>query len=162
MKTLIVYSSKTGTTEKCADILGKNLKDVTIINLAAIQNEDITKYDLIIIGSPIRIGMIDKKVKRFITKNFSTLQNKKVCYFLCCGFNENWKQYYEQNFPKKLLDNAIIYEIFGGEMHLEKQKGFDKFIVKMVSKNMGEDKEIKLLDENINRFIEKVKEIQLQ
>lgn len=69
MKKLIVYSSKTGTTEKCAGILGQNLIDATIINLATIQNEDINKYDLIIIGSPIRMGMIDKKVKEFLSKN---------------------------------------------------------------------------------------------
>ena len=63
MRILIVYASKTGTTERCAGILGQNLKDVTIINLIAAQNEDIDKYDLIIIGSPIRMGMIDKRVK---------------------------------------------------------------------------------------------------
>ena len=159
MKTLIVYASKTGTTERCAGILGKNLKDVTIINLTATQNEDINKYDLIIIGSPIRMGIIDKKVKDFISKNSKSLKNKKVAYFICCGFSENWKQYYEQNFPKELLDNAITYDSFGGEMNLEKQKGFDKFIVKMVSKNINKNKEIKIIDENINKFIEKVKEI---
>lgn len=156
MRTLIVYASKTGTTERCAGILGQNLKDVTIINLTATQNEDINKYDLIIIGSPIRMGMIDKKVKDFISKNSKLLKNKKVAYFICCGFSENWKQYYEQNFPKELLDNAITYESFGGEMNLEKQKGFDRFIVKMVSKNMPQDKEVKILNENINRFIEKI------
>lgn len=127
--------------------------------MTAIQNEDINKYDLIIIGSPIRMGMIDKRVKDFISKNFNLLKNKKVAYFICCGFNENWKQYYEQNFPKELIDNAITYDTFGGEMNLEKQKGFDKFIVKMVNKNMPQDKEVKILNENINRFIEKVKEI---
>ena len=42
-------------------------------------------------------------------------------------------------------------------MNLEKQKGFDKFIVKMVSKNMPQDKEVKILNENINRFIEKMR-----
>lgn len=156
MRILIVYASKTGTTERCAGILGQNLKDVTIINLTATQNEDINKYDLIIIGSPIRMGMIDKRVKDFISKNSKLLKNKKVAYFICCGFSENWKQYYEQNFPKELLDNAITYESFGGEMNLEKQKGFDKFIVKMVSRSMPQDKEVKILNENINRFIEKI------
>lgn len=82
-----------------------------------------------------------------------------VCYFICCGFNENWKQYYEQNFPKELLDNAMIYETFGGEMDLEKQKGFDKFIVKMVSKKIDKENEIRLLDENINRFIETINNV---
>lgn len=48
---------------------------------------------------------------------------------------------------------------WGGEMNLEKQKGFDKFIVKLVSKNIDRNKEIKIINENINKFIERVKEI---
>ncbi len=157
MKTLIVYASKTGTTEKCAGIIGQKLKDATIINLSARQNEDVNKYDKIIIGTPIRMGMIHKKVKEFINKNVEILKNKKVAYFICCGFAENYKQYFEQNISKELLENAITYDTFGGEMILEKQKGFDKFIVKMVSKNIAQNKEIKILTENIDRFIEKIK-----
>ena len=157
MKILIVYASKTGTTEKCVGILGQNFKDVTIINLTAIQNEDINKYDLIIIGSPIRMGMIHKKVKEFINKNTEILKNKKVAYFICCGFAENYQQYFEQNISKQLLEKAITYDTFGGEMILEKQKGFDKFIVKMVSKSIAQGREIKILNKNIDRFIEKVK-----
>ena len=42
-------------------------------------------------------------------------------------------------------------------MILEKQKGLDRLIVKMVSKNITQDKEIKILTENIDRFVEKVK-----
>ena len=88
------------------------------------QNEDINRYDLI-----------------------------KVAYFICCGFNENWKSYYEQNIPKDLLDTAIIYDTFGGEMDIQKQKGFDKFITKRVIKKIDKNKEIKILNENIDRFI---------
>ena len=87
MRILIVYASKTGTTERCAGIIGQNLKDVTIINLIAAQNEDIDKYDLIIIGSPIRMGMIDKRVKDFISKNFELLKNKKANTFRMLATN---------------------------------------------------------------------------
>ena len=41
-------------------------------------------------------------------------------------------------------------------MDLQKQKGFDKFITKMVSKNVDGNREIKILNENINRFIKKL------
>ena len=61
-----------------------------IINILN-QNEDINKYDLIIIGTPIRMGMIDKKIKKFLISNIETLKSKKVAYFICCGFNENYK-----------------------------------------------------------------------
>lgn len=158
MKTLIIYASKTGTTEKCAKEINRQLKDSKMVNILE-QNEDINKYDLIIVGTPIRMGMVDKRIKKFLISNIEPLISKKVAYFICCGFNENWKQYYEQNFPKELLDNAIVYDTFGGEMSMERQKGFDKFIVKMVSKNMDKDKEVKILDKNINKFIERVKEV---
>lgn len=158
MKTLIIYASKTGTTEKCSKEIQKRLKDATIIDIYT-NHEDIDKYDLIVIGSPIRIGMIDKKIKSFLIKNIENLKSKKVAYFICCGFNENWKSYYEQNVPKDLLENAITYDNFGGEIDIQKQKGFDKLIIKMVSKSIGENKKIGILNENIDRFVEKLFEL---
>lgn len=152
MKTLIIYASKTGTTEKCAQEINEQLKDSKIVNILN-QDEDINKYDLIVVGTPIRMGMIDNRIKKFLISNIETLKLKKVAYFICCGFSENWKSYYEQNIPKDLLDSAIVYDTFGGEMDIEKQKGFDKFITKMVSKNIDKNKEIKILNENIDRFI---------
>ena len=152
MNTLIIYASKTGTTEKCANQINRQLKNSKMVNILE-QNEDINRYNLIIIGTPIRMGMIDKKIKKFLISNIEALKSKKVAYFICCGFNENWKSYYKQNIPKELLDNAIIYDTFGGEMDLQKQKGFDKFIAKMVSNNTDKKKEIKILNENIERFI---------
>lgn len=152
MKTLIIYASKTGTTEKCAKELNNKLKDSEMVNILN-YNKNINKYDLIIIGTPIRMGMIDKRIKKFLNSNIEILKSKKVAYFICCGFNENFKKYYEQNIPNVLLDNAIIYDTFGGEMDIQKQKGFDKFIVKMVSKNIDKNKEIKVLYKNIDSFI---------
>ena len=84
---------------------------------------------------------------------------KKTAYFICCGFNENYQKYYEQNIPKELLDSAIVYDTFGGELDIEKQNGFDKFIIKMVSKSIDGNKEIKILDENIDKFIGKLNEV---
>lgn len=156
MNALIIYASKTGTTEKCANEINRQLKNSKIVNILN-QNENINEYDLIIIGTPIRMGMIDKKIKKFLISNIETLKSKKVAYFICCGFNENYKSYYEQNIPQDLLDNAIIYDTFGGEMDIQKQKGFDKFITKIVSKNTDKNKEIKILNENIESFIKLLK-----
>ena len=38
-------------------------------------------------------------------------------------------------------------------MDIQKQKGFDRFNVKMVSKNIDKNKEIKVLYKNIDSFI---------
>ena len=43
-------------------------------------------------------------------------------------------------------------------MDIEKQKGLDKLIVKMVSKVVADKVETKMLYENIDKFIEKIQE----
>lgn len=63
MKTLIIYASKTGTTEKCAQEINRQIKMSKMVNILN-QNENISGYDLIIVGTPIRMGMIDKKNKK--------------------------------------------------------------------------------------------------
>lgn len=157
MKILIIYASKTGTTEKCAKEINTKIKNSKIVNIKN-QNENIDKYDLIIIGTPIRIGMIDKKIKKFIINNLETLKNKKVAYFICCGFKENSKQYFEQNIPKELLNKSIIYDTFGGNLDINKQKGLDKIITKIVIKKTDKNRKIKILEENICKFIKIIKE----
>lgn len=152
MKVLIVYASKTGSTKKCACLLGNKLNDASVVNIENF-NHDVRDYDIIVVGTPIRIGMIDKNIKKFLNSNLEVLKSKKCAYFITCGFSQNYKKYFDDNFPKDLLDSAIIYDTFGGEMSLENQKGFDKFIVKMVSKKIGVGKEIKIIDDNINKFL---------
>lgn len=155
MKTLIIYASKTTTTKKCANLLKEKLNDVDISNIKSL-NIDINNYDLIIIGSPIRMGLIDKNIKKFLINNLDILKSKKAAYFICCGFKENYLKYFEQNFPQELLDRALIYDTFGGELDLENQKGFDKFIVKMVSKNNPQKEDIKILTKNIANFVNRL------
>lgn len=64
--------------------------------------------------------------------------------------------YYAQNIRKELLNKAITYISFGGELDLEKQKGIDKFIVKMVNKNINENNKVELIEKNIDLFIRKL------
>ncbi len=79
MKTLIVYYSQTGNTRKIARAIHKSIKDVTgqcdIVPLKKAKYEDLEKYDLIGIGSPIWFadtpnvtywvdGLLDQKGKQ--------------------------------------------------------------------------------------------------
>ncbi len=72
-------------------------------------------------------------------------------------FSQKYEKYYQENFPFDLLESAIIYDTFGGEMEIGKQKGLDRMIVMMVTKRVEEIGKVKVLDENIERFIQKVK-----
>lgn len=152
METLIVYAGNTGSTEKTADIVSQKLKNVKLVNLLQ-EDPDISKFDLVVIGSNVRFGRLHKKARNFIAKNKKILLEKKAAYYICCGFPEKQKEYFENSIPKELLDKAVIYDSFGGELDLEKQKGIDKLIVKMVDKATNGKKEVKLLYDHIESFV---------
>ncbi len=158
MKTLIIYVTKTGTTEKCANLLAEKLPNCEIVNIKNLAEKDFNSYDTLIIGSPIQMGLIDKQIKQFLVANHDLLLKKPTAYFICCGFTKDVNRYFQENYPADLLTKAIIYDTFGGELNLEKLKGFSKLIVKMVMKSQPNTAEVKILPENIDRFAQKIRE----
>ncbi|WP_066890996.1 flavodoxin domain-containing protein [Clostridium nigeriense] len=152
MKTLIVYSSKYGCTKKCSELLKKELKDeVNVVNLNNTKDIDLNKYHKVIIGGSIYIGQIRKEVKEFCSKNLEILKGKKIALFICCmQEGEAIDTTFIQNFPKELIDTAIIKESFGGEFNFFKMNFFERFIVKKIAK-VSSDKS-NILTENISKF----------
>jgi len=158
MNTLIVYAGKTGTTEKCAGIIAQKLKNTTVVNLLQ-ETPDISKYDIIIIGGSVRYGRINSKARNFINKNKAVLLEKKTAYYICCGFADGGKKYIEESIDKELLDNSITYEVFGGELDVNKQKGLDKLVAKFVHKAIETGKikaKPEILYDNIDKFVTRI------
>ncbi len=137
MKILIAYAGKSGTTEKCAKLLGEQLPGSVLADLN-LQTPDISGFDTVVVGGSIRMGQLHSKAKSFVEQNLQTLKSKKAAYFICCIFAENAEKLFADNFPKELLDCAVGYECFGGELNLEKLRGLDQFIARMVMKSAEE------------------------
>ncbi len=159
MKTLIVYSTKYGSTEKCVEMLKQELTgEVDLCNLKHNKKPNIDNYDNVIIGGPVFIGKLKKDVSTFVKKNLNQLLEKRVGLFIC-GIRpgeEGVNQLY--GYPKSLLDHAVTKEIFGGEITFNKMNFIDRKLTKMVS---NADNDFPKLDENLNGcFIknEKIKE----
>ncbi|ACO86181.1 flavodoxin [Clostridium botulinum] len=153
MKTLIVYGTKHGTTEKCSKLLKNKLSgEVVIINIKKENMPDITAFNNIIIGGSIYMGQIQKEVKNFSRENINVLKEKRVGVFIC-GLNEKDIEAQLNNaFPEELLTNAVAKECFGGECILKNMDFFERFIMKKVGKI---DKDTsKISEENINKFIQ--------
>lgn len=71
MKTLIVYGTKHGTTEKCSKLLKDKLSgEVVIINIKKENMPDITAFNNIIIGGSVYMGQIQKEVKKFLYRKY--------------------------------------------------------------------------------------------
>ena len=163
MNILIAYATKNGCTKKCAKLLAEKLhKKVDLVNLKKQKTIDLAKYEIVILGGSIRMGMINGSVKRFCKNNIEVLLNKKVGLFICCAAKEEETQpYFVKAFPSELLEKAFSKECFGGEMIIEDLKGFDKFIAKMVSKSTEAQKQPKpkVLTENIVKMAQEINDI---
>jgi menaquinone-dependent protoporphyrinogen oxidase len=89
IKVLIVYGTRYGatamTSEEIADVLRQEGFDVKVVNLKNEKITDISKYDLLVVGSGIRVGKWTKESQKFIKKFQIELANKQVAIFVCCG-----------------------------------------------------------------------------
>lgn len=159
MNTVIIYSSKYGTTKDCAKYLKSKMSGSAV--LFNIDKSDIKELDLescgtVILGSSIYIGSVSKKLRGFCNSSLELLRKKKVGIFICCGFVNQGKEYLLANFPSDLLSHAISVKVFGGEVRPEKMKAVDRLIMKAAAKGKLED--LKISDEAMDAFIDELEE----
>ena len=136
MKSLILFGSKYGTAEICANKLKEYLNgEIDIINIANNNDVLLDRYDNIIIGSSVYAGAFNKNVKAFIENNKNKLINKKLGLFMCCmSQGERIIEQFEQNVPKEILEVAVVKSNFGGGLKFSKMNFFEKKIIKMIAK----------------------------
>jgi menaquinone-dependent protoporphyrinogen oxidase len=134
MKTLIVYSSKHGTTQKVAEIIAEKLNhSSTQTNLKERQTIDLNPYEQIIIGGSIHAGMLQKRVRQFCEKNMSILLQKRVGLFLSCMDDNKAREQLVRAFPEILRNHAISCKTTGGEFRMDKMNFIERAIVKKVA-----------------------------
>ena len=157
MKTLIVYASKYGFTTDCVNLLKNKLQgEVTTVDINKVTSQlSLKEFDTVIIGGSIYVGKVSKKLREFCEKNLDALNQKKIGLFLCCALVENEAQFFTDNFPASLLENAKAKKTFGSDARLEKMGFLDKTLIKAVTK--GDFSSFKISEENIDAFAEGVR-----
>ncbi len=164
MKTLIIYSSKTGTTKRCAALLAANI-GADSCDLYEISEDipEISGYECVVIGSYVRMGVIDKKISAFLEKHKKELFETKLGLFICCCLADKVSDAITKNFSEEFMDNAAIIDCFGGELPKDKIKGMDKLIVSSIIKIAKTDPTFtvseKIIPESITNFASVLKEI---
>ena len=157
MRTLIIYSSKTGTAKKCAALLAANLgaENCELFDINSGEPE-FSGFDCCAVGSYIRMGVIDKKISAFLEKRREELFNIRFGLFLCGCLEDKVSDAMVRNLKDDFLEHAACVEFFGGELHPEKYKGVEKLFVKSVLKISGKDPAFKITDrifpESITNF----------
>ncbi|QVK19247.1 flavodoxin domain-containing protein [Mycoplasmatota bacterium] len=149
MKTLIIYGTRYGSTEKCGQLLKNELNgEIDLCNLMTEEIPDLNPYENVIIGGSIYIGQIQKEVKTFISTHLNELLTKKLGLFTCCSRKGDIAiDQINTVFGEDLLNHAVVKDYFGGEIYYKKMKFLDRLVTRMVSKA---DKDFPILDENKN------------
>ena len=76
MKVLIVYSTKWGVSRRCAEMLGKKLESFANVLVCDVKDEPPAPvgFDVAVIGGSIRMGTLNKKLKKYIKQKTFTVK----------------------------------------------------------------------------------------
>ena len=134
--TIIIYQSRSGTTEKAAKLLAEKLgTDPLILNLKNKKAPSLDGYQKIIIGGSIRASMIQSGIKKFIEKNIEILKTRELGLFLCCmEEGETGQKQFDDSYPEDLRLMAKATGLLGGEFDFDKLNFLEKGIIKKVAK----------------------------
>ena len=127
---LIAYGTRYGATSSTAEEIAKVLQgegfEVRIVNLKEEKVKDITEFELVIIGSGMKMDMWTSKAKAFLNKFSGDLKKKKVAIFVSSGARAimEYKEEHDEivRITKKYLEdkaskydlNPISMIMFGG------------------------------------------------
>jgi menaquinone-dependent protoporphyrinogen oxidase len=136
MKTLIVYCSMYGTTQKAAHLLSQGLEgEVLVVNLKSDKILfNLADFDSVIIGGSIHIGEIQVTITNFMKENREILLTKNLGLFLCCwhdGFVA--LDQFVKAFPKEFREKSIGNGIFGGEFPISKMGFIEKQMAEYIA-----------------------------
>lgn len=155
MKTLIVYGTRYGTAAEIAEEIGKVMEnegvEVDLIDSRGIKNCDISPYNMVIVGSGIKIGKWTKGSLKFMENNRSALSNRKVAIFVTCGaanmeetIDEGQEKYLDEVAEKYLSNKPVAMGLFGSVYDPNANHGLmyklaTKFIIKKGLDKQGID-----------------------
>lgn len=139
-RTIVIYKSKYGATEKYAQWIGQEL-DCPVVSADDFNKKDFEKYDNIIFGGGVHAGGVTGF--DLIRKSMRKLAGKKVVVF-AVGLNvmqpETRQQLRDINFSKKKVRGITCYYC-PGAYDPSKVKGMDAMIMNMMKKMLEDKKE---------------------
>ena len=134
-RTLIVYATKHGCTERCAGKVAAALPgEVKMLSIKDARNIDLSTFDAVAVGGSIHAGKIQTSVRDFCAKNLEVLKGKRFGLFLC-HMEEGAKAEAEfaAAFPKELIEAATAKGLFGGAFDFDRMTWLEKAMVKKIA-----------------------------
>lgn len=157
MKTLIIYTSKHGSSAKIANYIKEKLQADTV-NLLDSTCPSLDAYDLIILGGSIYYKAIDPKLSEFIEANLDILLTKQISLFLVCLMSEeSAAEQFNNNFADKLLNHSSVDGFFGGVLEAQDLNPIEKLVTSFAFKNVNVNEQ--LFFDEADKFVEAILEL---
>jgi len=155
MKILVIYGTKAGTTEHCAGRICESLAGADCTDVRHIRKVDISGYDVIAVGTPIYMGKIHGKIRKFLLTNRETLLKKQLHFFTCgLAKGEESVELFRKEIDPSLFAHAAQVRHLGCEANYDRLNPLYRAILKKI---VEEDKpELGLLDGEIAAFAAKI------
>lgn len=154
MKVLVLYGTRYGTAAEIAEEIGREIEaqgiEVKVQDTMRINETDIDPYDLLVVGSGIKIGKWTKKSLKFLKDNKKALSQKKVAIFVTCGAankletrQEGQNKYLDEVAEKYLINKPVATGLFGSKFDPDTNGGL---LYKITMRSIKKDLEKQGLD----------------
>ncbi len=148
MKALIVYGTRYGTATEIAEEIARVMEsegiEVDVKDARSLKNWDLSPYQLVIVGSGIKMGKWTKKSLNFLKDNREALATRKVAIFVTCGAAneeknrpEGQEKYLDQVAEKNLINKPVATGLFGSKYDPDAKHGLMyNFTMKFIKKDL--------------------------
>ena len=140
-KKLIIYSTTDGQTllicQRIKEILNEKA-EVSLLALPECSENDLKKFDHIILGASIRYGKHKPAVHKFVELNRKILEEKRTAFFTVnvVARKQNKNSPATNPYLKKFLNatswNPDVLGVFAGKIDYPKYGFFDKHIIRLI------------------------------
>ena len=139
MKILLAYATKSGTTRECVRRLAAELHQIPTETVCLNNGcPDLSQYDLIVAGGPVRFGKLHPAVRQFLTGQEALLRQKPLGLFLCCGLAHEYEYYCEHLLPKTLREHAFLTTDFGGSLRTDTKNPLERLLLHFIRSTIAE------------------------
>lgn len=117
MKIAIIYSTSSKSTKKACKILSSKINTkVQLIPIEKAKTACLLKYNYIILAGSAYNGKVQSALKRYISRNIKTLQEKPLALILNCEEGIDTKDRLNKTFTEELVNSSSINSNFGYEL----------------------------------------------
>lgn len=152
--TLILYATKHGAVQFCAQQLEQQLTDdCELVECSKHRHLDISAFDKVIIGFSIHAGSIQPCILKFIREHLQELTQKQPGLFCSCLSKEEQAiEYFHKSIPPEIIQAAGAIGMFGAIVDYSKMGLIERFIMKRITKKPESYSTIN--EQAISRFVE--------